>query len=111
MLSQRVEYTTSLLASMDANTTVLGLIVAYALYRAYVFFTGLKVSYASVLYHLTVCNQTHTQTVSYLPGIRCVVEPFTLIGAITPESWWHPGLNFQWSQRLTCESFPPPAHI
>ncbi|EJD08595.1 cytochrome P450 [Fomitiporia mediterranea MF3/22] len=82
MLPQRVEDTTSLLASMDANTTVLGIIVAYALYRAYVFFTGLK-------------------TVSYLPGIRCVVEPFTLVGAITPESWWHPGLNFQWSQRLT----------
>ncbi|KAI5123187.1 hypothetical protein M0805_003954 [Coniferiporia weirii] len=66
----------------DAKVALLGLVAASALYRVVVYFRGLK-------------------TVSYLPGIRCLFEPFTFFGAITPESRWHPGLNFQWSQRTS----------
>ncbi|KAL5531294.1 hypothetical protein ACEPAG_4171 [Sanghuangporus baumii] len=67
---------------LDARTTALGFLASYFFYRAYVVLTGLK-------------------AVSYLPGLRCLFEPFTFFGAVTPESRWHPGLNFQWSQRLT----------
>ncbi|EJD08594.1 cytochrome P450 [Fomitiporia mediterranea MF3/22] len=67
---------------IDAKTTILGLLAAFATYRIYVVVGGLK-------------------TVNSLPGLRCIFEPFTFFGAVTPESWWHPGLNFQWSQRVT----------
>ncbi|PAV19758.1 cytochrome P450 [Pyrrhoderma noxium] len=41
------------------------------------------------------------KSVGFLPGLRCIFEPFTFLGALTPASYGNPGLNFQWSLRTT----------
>ncbi|KAH8110759.1 cytochrome P450 [Phellopilus nigrolimitatus] len=75
MTSLQVSDVAKLLDSLrvDVKTALCSLVAAFTIYRA----------------------------ARYLPGLRCAFEPFTFFGAMTPESWWHPGLNFQWAQRMT----------
>ncbi|KAF8075089.1 cytochrome P450 [Lyophyllum atratum] len=37
----------------------------------------------------------------YLPGYRPLFAPLSLLGAVIPTTWWHPGLNWSWLQRRT----------
>ncbi|GJE92691.1 cytochrome P450 [Phanerochaete sordida] len=43
----------------------------------------------------------HRKETGYLPGIRCLVSPLSVLGASTPTSSYNPGRHWQWDWRQT----------
>ncbi|KAF8997630.1 cytochrome P450, partial [Cyathus striatus] len=39
------------------------------------------------------------KAINYVPGMRPLFSPITLVGAVIPRTWWNPGHNWAWDTR------------